>query len=446
MSRIPTVRGMGTTKRMVLLLIIAGKLVMVVLLSRRMFVSTDNLSNKNNRSIEVEVVDHKIQTDTEQPTFEEDKIKSTNSQQDDEIIYVDKLLSHHKDDGPIIKISTQISKDEDVWYKRPTKEEQKSFTTSIEKWIETSEPGDYPDISQLDNNSPVCDDIFRFGGVHNSKSPTGWPICMELLPNSLVEETIHKTFKGCSSKDCKPQVSNYSPSTKRIKQKPTPCIVYSFGIGEEDSFEQHLSLDTKCEVFAFDPVVAVGKWVAARDRSVEKIRNEGASRSRSSLENAVTAMKQDKDTSRYYTQMSILNTKASFKFNPWGLAATTSTKELQNSWSKGEKSSIDLRSLNKIQTSLSHSEIDILKLDIEGFEWQVLSNVISQTSISQLMIELHFGGAGQWLEAFKALHAAGFRVYHSEKLRYHGRGCKKSRIDPKCRGGLQEVSFMRIPS
>jgi hypothetical protein len=64
---------------------------------------------------------------------------------------------------------------------------------------------------------------------------------------------------------------------------------------------------------------------------------------------------------------------------------------------------------------LGHQKIDILKMDIEGAEYQVIEDLLkSGISVNQLLIEFHhrfpFVGVQKTKDAIKALNNAGYAI------------------------------------
>src|SRR5262245_13754346 len=73
--------------------------------------------------------------------------------------------------------------------------------------------------------------------------------------------------------------------------------------------------------------------------------------------------------------------------------------------------------LASIMQQLGHDRLDILKLDIEGGEYAVLQDLLSEgIPARQLLLEFHhhFPGIGinATVEVVQALQAAGFRIFH----------------------------------
>lgn len=82
-------------------------------------------------------------------------------------------------------------------------------------------------------------------------------------------------------------------------------------------------------------------------------------------------------------------------------------------------------SLSEILNSLNKTICDILKLDIEGAEYEVISDLISSGQISvieQLLVEFHHGSThfniSDTNEIVKNLELAGFKLIHIESRNY----------------------------
>ena len=116
------------------------------------------------------------------------------------------------------------------------------------------------------------------------------------------------------------------------------CVVYSIGSNNQWEFEVRMNeLLPHCDIFTFNPTVDIP------------------------------------------TPPSVIEHKVEFK--KWGLAGTDD-----------EEKSMFL--LSSIMQRLNHSHIDVLKIDVEGYEWTAIPALDAQNvcpSIGQLMIELHVG-------------------------------------------------------
>eukprot|EP00756_Hemistasia_phaeocysticola_P061896 Hpha_TRINITY_DN52_c0_g1::TRINITY_DN52_c0_g1_i1::g.110027::m.110027 len=378
----------------------------------------------------------------------------------------DVLRQHHIGDKDPIPVVFQYS-ESSLLPELPDKAGVAAFDAAARGWAESAEPGDYPEplTSGRAEGASICGTLSRFGGSHDSKSPTGWVLCEGALSEtrrkpSRNPPTRTRTYTGdCRTGPggtCAPRPLGPPPELESHWAGvggEGGCVVYSFGVGEEDSFEQHLAYDTTCEVHAFDPIPAVRQWVQARDAVfplLEKGRSGDVDRGMMKILEAQQGKRPQGSwrtplNGGYYVNMAAANSRANqVKFHPWGLAREDKEERVSNSWSRGESQLAQFKALRGIMEQLGHQRVDVVKLDIEGYEWGVLDQVLDPAvGVRQVLLEMHFGGAGQWVSALRALHLAGFRPFHAERLRYHGRGCKKGRTDVKCRGALQEVAFAR---
>lgn len=129
----------------------------------------------------------------------------------------------------------------------------------------------------------------------------------------------------------------------KVKPRSTQCLVYSFGIKNEWSFDEQMEL-YGCQVYAFDPSMNM------------KPHDYGPA----------------------------------IHFYDWGLSH-------RNKIGVGKQSGWNMRTLSSIYNDLSKlhgnsTVIDYLKIDIENGEWKVIEDIIKSgmlSKIRQLGIEIH---------------------------------------------------------
>ncbi len=141
-------------------------------------------------------------------------------------------------------------------------------------------------------------------------------------------------------------------------------VVYSFGIGEDISFDLAVIENHKCHVYGFDPT----------PKSIEWIRNN---------------------------QFLPKN----FSFFEYGIADKSGIKEFylpknseyisgsyikQENVSDEQKIPVEMKSMSDIVAILGHKQIDIVKMDIEGAEYGIIDSLLAcPVTINQILIEFH---------------------------------------------------------
>nr|KAG5685842.1 hypothetical protein BaRGS_014302 [Batillaria attramentaria] len=179
-----------------------------------------------------------------------------------------------------------------------------------------------------------------------------------------------------------------------------PCLVYSFGIRNDFSFDDDVANVYGCDVFSFDP-----------------------------------SMK--KKTHRHSERV---------MFYKMGLGGKT---EQRDQW--------EIHTLSDLKKMLNHTGrvVDVLKMDIEENEWEVLSNIIEERqliNVRQLFIEYHFlfFSKEETVEAFlskfavlRALQDIGFRIFYTHKYSF-GNCNRRSAAFPVVRTSCYEVQYVNV--
>jgi FkbM family methyltransferase len=166
-------------------------------------------------------------------------------------------------------------------------------------------------------------------------------------------------------------------------------IVYSFGVGKDASFDLALIEHYGVEVHAFDPTPQSIAWVEQQSWPVQ------------------------------------------FHFHPIGLGASdrvatffppSDATHISHSILSCTPSSqaaiqVQLQRLSTIAEQLGHRTISILKMDIEGAEYEVIDDLLHPSSliIQQVLIEFHPSSPGierhANTRAIRQLEAAGYRLF-----------------------------------
>lgn len=166
-------------------------------------------------------------------------------------------------------------------------------------------------------------------------------------------------------------------------------IVYSFGIGCDISFSSDLISKYGCTVYAFDPTPKSVQWVH----------------------------RQPLPKGFVFTDCGISSISGLTKFflpkNPKFVSGSIIN---HSNVSQDEFIMVKMSALSDIAQKLKHDKIDILKIDIEGFEYEVLDSILdSGLSIDQILIEFHYrfipDGKEKTIAAIKKLNNYGYEIF-----------------------------------
>jgi FkbM family methyltransferase len=167
-------------------------------------------------------------------------------------------------------------------------------------------------------------------------------------------------------------------------------IIYSFGVGEDVSFDTDLIDKIGCFVYCFDPTPK-SKVFIEKNHFSEKL---------------------------HFSDVGIAAYDGTAKFflpeNPDYVSCTT-----YNRWGYDEQINkpieVPVKKLETIMKEFQHDHIDLLKMDIEGSEYDTIPDIIkSKIPVKQLLIEVHhrFTGIGikKTKEIFACLNSAGYKI------------------------------------
>jgi hypothetical protein len=172
---------------------------------------------------------------------------------------------------------------------------------------------------------------------------------------------------------------------------PSKCVVYSFGSNGEISFEEDLLAASQgfCDVHIFDPV----------------------------LESVL-------GNNRYFNgpEATDLQANRNVPHVTWHTVGLGARNEDVESTRFGK---MHLERLSTIMESLGHPWIDVLKIDVEGYEWDIflddiLANAGASLPFGQLLIELHSGDTtvDRVVEFFDRAEASGLRIFNKDPVQY----------------------------
>lgn len=166
-------------------------------------------------------------------------------------------------------------------------------------------------------------------------------------------------------------------------------IVYSFGVGEDASFDLELIKKFGLKVYAFDPTPKSIEWVEKTGLPREFIMN----------------------------QYGIANFNGEASFDPPSNRSHVSYRIKYQEQETAGSITLPVKKLDTIMKEFNHGNIDILKIDIEGAEYCVIEYLMgTKIRPSQVLIEFHdrFEGysLADTLLAIKRLKKMGYNLFY----------------------------------
>jgi len=164
-------------------------------------------------------------------------------------------------------------------------------------------------------------------------------------------------------------------------------LVYSFGVGEDVSFDLELIRRFDATIHAFDPTPRSIAWIA----------------------------NQQLPESFHFHPCGIADRDGVCSFlppaNPAHVSHTMIARE-----SASPRLELPVKRMRSFLAELQHSRIDVLKMDIEGAEYTVIDDLVaSGIVVKQLLVEFHHRwkevGVSRTKQAVRKLNAAGYRIF-----------------------------------
>lgn len=169
-------------------------------------------------------------------------------------------------------------------------------------------------------------------------------------------------------------------------------VVYSFGVGYDISFDLSVINHVDLQIYAFDPTPKSVEWVENQNLPKQFLLNP----------------------------IGLANFNGKAKFHPPENPDHISATLLDRDETKDEAYKVEVRTLKSIMEELGHQHIDLLKMDIEGAEYDVIENMKTESiRPSQILVEFHHRfknvGARKTVDAVRTLRKMGYKVFHISK-------------------------------
>lgn len=178
-------------------------------------------------------------------------------------------------------------------------------------------------------------------------------------------------------------------------------IVYSFGLGEDISFDLALMARASCQVFGFDPTPRSIAWVRSQALPAGfHLRELGIAGY-----DGTASFTPPKDPTHVSHSMAGPSAGASEASDTRNVSDATVTFEV--------------RRLSTLMAELGHARVDLLKMDVEGAEYEVLEDLLrGSVRPQQILVEYHHGMHGipvsKTENSLSALLAAGYRIFDAQ--------------------------------
>lgn len=139
-------------------------------------------------------------------------------------------------------------------------------------------------------------------------------------------------------------------------------VVYSFGVGEDISFDLSLIRSFGLQVFAFDPTPRSVEWIGAQSLPPQF----------------------------HFAAYGIADYDGTAEFFPPDNPEHVSHTIFERPSTAERSITVPVRRLSTLMTEFGHTAIDLIKLDIEGAEYGVISDMLESSIFpAQVVVEFH---------------------------------------------------------
>lgn len=165
-------------------------------------------------------------------------------------------------------------------------------------------------------------------------------------------------------------------------------IIYSFGVGEDISFDLGIIDRYDLQVYAFDPTPRSIAWTKT----------------------------QSLPANLHFIDYGIADFNGTASFFPPEITDHVSHSILRRPHNTGHTIEVPVKRLSTIMQKLGHTRLSILKMDIEGAEYSVIDDMLKSTiRPAQILVEFHHRfesvGIRKTITAIKRLNQEGYRIF-----------------------------------
>lgn len=182
--------------------------------------------------------------------------------------------------------------------------------------------------------------------------------------------------------------TEYGAHAVCLERLDAGSVVYSAGVGEDISFD--LALRDRCgaTIYAFDPTPRSIEWVAAQDLGPSFVMHG----------------------------YGLAGEDATLRFAPPTNPKHISHTLLDRPETQHAAIEVPVRRLSSVMEELGHDSLDVLKMDIEGAEYDVIDEIVDAgIDVDQILVEFHhfFRNVrlAQTKRAMERLRGAGYRLF-----------------------------------
>ena len=182
--------------------------------------------------------------------------------------------------------------------------------------------------------------------------------------------------------------SNYGGWVLAPESMDKDSIVYSFGVGEDISFDLAIIKKFRVEVNAFDPTPKSIEWVKSQELPINF---------------------------RFY-EYGVADYDGEATFYPPENPNHVSHSIVEIDKTKNRTINLKVQRLSTIMKIFGHSYIDVLKMDIEGAEYAVIEDIrLSKILPKQILVEFHHRfpniGVEKSKDAIRNLRRMGYQLF-----------------------------------